>query len=647
VNSRGDRIYAAGNLSHTLEVIDSSARRVIASIPVGSKPYTCAITANQKTAYVSNWGADSVAVVDLASSKVLRNVKVQEKPNDLLLARDGRLFVANGNRNTVSVINVRKADVIEQIDVALVPKSQLGSTPNALALSRDGRTLYVANADNNAIAVIDVSRRGKSISRGFIPTGWYPTSVALTADGKRLLVSNGKGSRSRENATLWKGRESDPNGNNKGYLPGLLVGSVSVIDVPNTATLAEYSGQTHRNSPYARNEPAPKAPFPLGTNCPIKHIVYVVKENRTYDSVFGDMQEGNGASDYCLFPERVTPNHHALAREFVLLDNLYHNADVSADGHHWVTSAYATDYVQKFWPAMYSGRGRSRPSLHDDITAFSAGGFLWDLCAKAGLTYRSYGEFARVQGAAPGHVRPATPSLEGHVHPTYLGPDAIQTFTDLQRLDLWLADFREAEKKGEMPRFQVLSLPRDHTVGTKPNFPTPQAMMAENDYALGKIVEAISNSRFWKDTAIFVIEDDAQAGPDHVDCHRTVALVAGAFTRRGMVDSTMYSSASVLRTIEMLFGLPPLTQYDAAATPMWASFQREPDLRAFKARPAQVSLNEKNSLSAFGAKRSMKLALEEADAAPEDELNEIIWKAVKGRNSPMPPRKVAAFVAAR
>jgi len=233
------------------------------------------------------------------------------------------------------------------------------------------------------------------------------------------------------------------------------------------------------------------------------------------------------------------------------------------------------------------------------------------------------------------------------VHPTYLGPDAIQTFTDLQRLELWLADFRENEKKGDMPRFQVLSLPRDHTVGTKPNFPTPQAMMAENDYALGKIVEAISNSRFWKDTAIFVIEDDAQAGPDHVDCHRTVALVASAFTRRGTVDSTMYSSASVLRTMEMLLGLPPMTQYDAAATPMWASFQLEPDLRAFKARPAQVPLDEKNSPSAFGARRSMKLALEEADEAPEDELNEIIWKAVKGRNSPMPPRRVAAFVAPR
>jgi YVTN family beta-propeller protein len=636
VNAQGNRIYAAGNLSQTLEVIDSEARRVIASIPVGSKPYTCAISPDAKTAYVSNWGGDSIAVVDVSSSAVLRNIKVQERPNDLLLARDGRLFVANGNRNTISVIDTRKSQVIEQIDIALVPKSPLGSTPNALALSRDGKMLYVANADNNALAVIDVSRPRKSLPRGFIPTGWYPTAVVLTNDGGRLIVADGKGSRSRENATLWKGRDSDPNSSNKGYIAGLLGGGISVIDVPNAVTLARYSEQTHRNSP-----------FPLGASCPIKHIVYIVKENRTYDSVFGDLKEGNGAPDYCLFPEVITPNHHALAREFVLLDNLYHDAEVSADGHHWVTSAYATDYVEKFWPAMYSGRGRIRPSLHDDVTAFSAGGFLWDLCAKAGLSYRSYGEFARIQGAAPGHVRAATASLEGHVHPTYLGPDAIQTFTDLQRLELWLADFHAYEQKGEMPSFQVLSLPRDHTVGTKPGFPTPRAMMAENDYALGQIVEAVSGSRFWKDTAVFVIEDDPQAGPDHVDCHRTVALVASAYTRRGRVDSTMYSSSSLLRTMELILGLPPLTQFDAAATPMWASFQATPDLRPYKVRMALVPLDERNSASAFGARRSMQLVLDEADAAPDDELNEILWKAIKGRDSPMPPRKVAAFVSGR
>jgi hypothetical protein len=360
------------------------------------------------------------------------------------------------------------------------------------------------------------------------------------------------------------------------------------------------------------------------------------------------MTEGNGNAEYCLFPEAVTPNHHALAREFVLLDNVYHDAEVSADGHHWVTGAYATDYVEKFWPSMYAGRGRKeRPSLHDDTTAFSAGGFLWDLCAKAGISYRSYGEFARVYRAPPGQVRAATASLEGHIHPTYRGADAIRTFSDTQRLELWLADFRAFEKAGRMPQLQVLSLPGDHTVGTIPGFPTPRAMMAENAHALGRIVEAISKSRFWKSTAIFVIEDDTQGGPDHVDAHRTVTFVASPYARRGYVDNTMYSSSSVLRTIELLLGLPPMSQYDAAARPMWASFQRNPDLRPFALKPARTRFDELNPTAAYGAERSVELALEAADEAPDDEFTELLWKAVKGESSAVPPRRVATFVRPR
>jgi YVTN family beta-propeller protein len=649
ISKNGSWLYVAGNLSHTLEIIEVETGRVIASIPVGVKPYNCAITADEKTAYVTNWGEDTVAAIDLGSLRVARTIKVQDMPNDLALAHgDGRLFVANGNRNTVSTVDTAAGSVIEQIDVVLAPEAPPGSTPNALALSSDGKTLYVANADNNSVAVIDVSTKGRSVPRGFIPTGWYPTAIAITDDGKRLIVANGKGSRSQENATLWKKGDSDPNSSNKGYIAALLEGTVSLIDIPDAATLARYSQQVHRNSPYAIKRAFPKAPFVLGPKCPIRYVVYIIKENRTYDSVLGDMREGNGDPEYCLFPEAVTPNHHALAREFVLLDNVYHDAEVSADGHHWVTSAYATDYVEKFWPSMYAGRGRKeRPSLHDDPTAFSKGGFLWDLCARAGLSYRNYGEFARVQGAPPGHVRPATPSLVGHVHPTYLGADAIRSFSDRKRLELWLAEFREFEEKGDMPRLQVLSLPGDHTVGTVPGFPTPRAMMAENDYALGRIVEAVSKSRFWKSTAIFVIEDDTQGGPDHVDSHRTVALVASPYIRRGYVDSTMYSSSSVLRSMEMLLGLAPMSQYDAAATPMWTAFQKNRDLRPFVARPARVPLDEMNSSSAYGARRSMELPLDGADEAPDQEFNEILWKAVKGESSPAPPRRVATFVRPR
>jgi hypothetical protein len=330
------------------------------------------------------------------------------------------------------------------------------------------------------------------------------------------------------------------------------------------------------------------------------------------------------------------------------LDQFYHNAEVSADGHHWVTSAYATDYVQKFWPSMYGGKGRNaRLDLHDDPVAYSTGGFLWDLCAAADIDYRSYGEFARVRGAEPGKVRAAVPSLEGHFHPTYMGSDAIGRMSDSRRLELWLAEFRQFEARGEMPRFTVMSLPGDHLLGTRPGVQTPRAMMAENDLVLGKIVEAISHSRFWPQTAVFVVEDDAQNGPDHVDCHRTVALLAGPHVRRNAVDSTMYSASSMLRTMELLLGLPPLSQYDAAAIPMWAAFMAEADPRPYECLPARVPLDEKNTADAYGSQRSVELTLDEADTADDSVYNEILWRAVKGRVAPPPPRNVAAFVMPR
>jgi YVTN family beta-propeller protein len=654
LNRSGSRLYVTGNLTNALLVVDLATQRVNATIPVGNKPYACAVADDEQTVYVSNWGEDSVAVVDMAAGRVRATIKVQEKPNDLLLTRDGRrLFVANGNRNTVSVIDAAAAQVTEQIDVGIAPAAPLGSTPNALALSRDGHTMYVANADNNAVAVIDVEQPGHSIARGFIPAGWYPSAVCLVDRDSKLLIANGKGARSQPNAPLWQGsaeggRKSLGDAQNPGYIGRLIEGTVSVVDVPDAPELARLSQQVHRNSPYTDGHVPPSAPFALGNSCPIRHVIYIIKENRTYDQVFGDIKEGNGDPELCLFPEEVTPNHHALVREFVLFDNFFHNAEVSADGHHWVTSAYATDYVQKFWPSMYSGRGRKeRLDLHDDPVAYSAGGFIWDLCAKAGLSYCSYGEGARVRGAEKGKVRPATPSLVGHHHPTYRGADAVGAITDLERFELWAADLREYEARGEMPRFQVLSLPNDHTLGTRPGKPTPRAMMADNDLALGKIVDAVAHSRFWKDTAIFVVEDDAQNGPDHVDCHRTVALVVSPYTRRHAVDSTPYSSSSLLLTMEQILGLPPLTQYDASATPLWKAFRAEPDLTPYVVKPNRIPLDEMNVAAAFGSQRSLELTLEDADSAPEAEFNEIIWKAVRGAGSPLPPRQVAAFVMER
>jgi len=654
LNRAGNRLYVTANTADAILVVDLDTRRIKARIRVGIKPYTCMVTSDEKTAYVSNWGEASVAVVDLEACRVTATIKVQDRPNDLALTADQEhLFVSCGNRNTVCVIQTRARQVIEQIDVAVVPNSPLGSTPNALALAPGDKTLLVANADNNAVAVIDVARPGHSRPKGFLPTGWYPTALCLVDGGKRLLVANGKGNTSSPNRLLDKDAQApgkqELSGRQFGYIAALLPGTLSLIAMPDEKTLAEYSQQVHRNTPLGRKRAEEIGPpFPLGKDCPIRYVFYIIKENRTYDSIFGDVKEGDGDPNYCLLPEPVTPNHHALARQFVLLDRFFHDAEVSADGHHWVTSAYATDYVEKFWPSMYGGRGRkARVDLHDDPVAFSKGGFLWDLCAAAGISYRSYGEFARVRGAEPGKVRAAMPSLEGHFHPTYMGADAIGKMSDLRRLELWLAEFRQFEARGEMPRFTVLSLPGDHLLGTRRGIQTPRAMMAENDLALGKMIEAISHSRFWKQTAVFVVEDDAQNGPDHVDCHRTVALVASPYVARRSVDSTMYSTSSMLRTMELILGLPPLTQYDAAAAPMWAAFQPQPDLRPYDCLPARVPLDEKNTAGAFGAQRSNQLTLDEADTVDDAVYNEILWHAIKGRDVRMPPRKVAAFVMER
>jgi len=656
INKAGTRLYVTANLSNALLVVDLASKEVTATIGVGNKPYTCLVTADEAVAYVSDWGEEDVAVIDLKTSVVRSKVKVQEKPNDLPLTPDEqRLFVANGNRNTVSVIDTKEARVVEQIDVGLVPNAPLGSTPNALAFAPDGRTLYVANADNNAVAVLDIGKPGHTVSRGFIPTGWYPTAVCVSSigDGAHIIVANGKGAASVPNNKAWldsnlAGRKSLGDTKNPSYIANLIEGTLSIIPLPDEKMLVSYSHQAQQNSPFATAHPSANASFPLGKECPIRHIIYIIKENRTYDQVFGDMAEGNGDPSSCLFPDEITPNHHALAREFVLLDHFFHDAEVSADGHHWVTSAYATDYVEKFWPSMYAGRGQKvRLDLHDDPVAYSAGGFIWDLCAKAGLTYRSYGEFARVRGAEPGKVRPATPSLAGHHHPTYAGADAIGVITDMKRFEIWSEEFQQFVQRGEVPRFQVLSLPNDHTVGTRPGKFTPRAMLADNDLALGRIVETVSHSPIWKSTAIFVVEDDAQNGSDHVDCHRTVGLVVSPYIRRHAVDGTMYSTSSMLKTMELILGLPPMTQYDAAATPMWTSFQATPDLAPYNARPNGVPLNETNTGRAFGAQRSIQMALEEADRAPEQELNEIVWKAMRGADSRMPPRHVAAFVMER
>jgi YVTN family beta-propeller protein len=664
VTPDGKHLYVAENLTNQVAVIDLSNQQVVTKIGVGEYPYDCVASNDGRRVYVSNWGSRSIAVIETANNQVSNTIQVGDHPNDLELTRDNKtLYVANANSNTVSVIDTTQGKEIEAISTALHPKSPIGSTPNAVALSPDEKTLFIANADNNNVAIIDVANRGKSEVEGFIPTGWYPTSVRVSRDGKKILVANGKGVATAANP---KGpHPTKPRDKDTQYIGAMLKGTVSIIGLPDKAKLAQLTRRVYANSPYtdsllkAARAPRVRTAIPVrvGDPSPIKHVIYVIKENRTYDQVLGDMPEGNGDPNLCLFGEDVTPNQHALAREFVLLDNFYVDAEVSADGHNWSTAAYATDYVEKTWPTNYSRRGRTYDYEGSKRISRPTGGYIWDYCARAGVSFRSYGEFVGVKDIKAGgggdadwnlDRKPGSEyytmeeALKGKFSLTF--PPYDLSITDNLRIDRWLEEFRQYEQNGKLPQFQIVRIGNNHTQGTRPGVPTPRAYVADNDLALGRLVEAVSQSKYWATTAIFVLEDDAQNGPDHVDAHRSIAFVASPYTKRKFADSTMYTTSSMLRTMELILGLPPMSQYDAAATPMYNTFTNKADLTAFKHRPARVDLNEKNPQNAPGALRSMQMDFTTEDAAPDVEFNEIIWKSVRGANSQMPAPVRSAFV---
>jgi YVTN family beta-propeller protein len=664
VTPDGKRLFVAENLTNKVAVVDLASETVITKIEAGAYPYDCVVSQDGKRAYVSNWGAQSVTVIDADVNKVLGEIRTGDHPNNLELTRDGKtLFVANANSNTVSVIDTERMKELEAISTALHPKSPIGSTPNAVALSADEKTLYIANADNNNIAIVDVATRGKSEVEGFIPTGWYPTAVCVAENGKRIFVANGKGVASATNS---KGPQpTRPRDKDTQYIGSMLKGTVSLINLPTKFGLANLTRRVYANSPYtdellkAARAPRQKTAIPvrIGDPSPIKHVIYVIKENRTYDQVLGDMPEGNGDPSLCLFGEDVSPNQHALAREFVLLDNFYVDAEVSADGHNWSMGAYATDYVEKTWPTQYSRRGRTYDYEGSKKISRPTRGYIWDYCARAGISYRSYGEFVGIRDVkaggggdadrdldrAPGNEYfTSEENLQGKFSPIF--PPYNLSISDLTRVDRWLEEFREFEKNGKLPQFQIVRLGNNHTQGTRPGVPTPRAYVAENDLALGRLVEAVTNSKYWPETAIFVLEDDAQNGPDHVDAHRSTAFVVSPYTKRNFVDSTMYSTSGMLRTMELILGLPPMSQYDAAATPMYNSFTNKANLTPFKHRPARIDLAEKNPPNAPGALRSMEMNFEKEDAAPDVEFNEIIWKSIRGAHSQMPAPVRSAFV---
>lgn len=643
IDDAAAKLYAVTKEDSAVYVVDLKTKRVLAKTKLASEAYDCILSADKKQLYVSLWGANAVSVYDIQKKSIVGNISVGSHPNEMIRSKNGHyLFVANANDNSVSVIDCIKQKPVEGINAALYPTHLTGSTTNSLTLSPDEKTLYIANADNNCLAVFDVSIPGKSISKGFIPTGWYPTSVRSA--GNKIFVANGKGFSSLPNPNGPQPAKNpfanDTASARDQYIGSLLKATLSIVDVPSAQQLKNYTQEVYANTPFKPDvslKTTGSNPIPLnkGEKSPIKYVFYIIKENRTYDQVLGDMKEGNGDPTLCLFPEKISPNHHALAKTFVLLDNFYVDAEVSCDGHNWSTAAYATDYVEKTWPTLYGKRGGTYDYEGTREVAYPKEGFLWNYCQRAGVSYRSYGEFVS-------NGKANDKSLDGHICAAYEGFNL--SYKDVDRYKVWQHDFDSLLSKNGLPSLSIIRLPNDHTSGQRKGMPTPFAAVADNDLALGMMVQHISESPVWKESAIFVLEDDAQNGPDHVDAHRSPAFIISPYIKRNAVNHAMYSTSGMLRTIELILGLPPMSQYDAGALPMYGCFTATPDLTTYKALPASISLDEQNTASNESAKQSANFDLAKEDAVPDLELNQVIWKYVKGENSEMPAPIRSAFV---
>jgi YVTN family beta-propeller protein len=676
-------------------------------IPVGVAPFAVAVVSESK-AYVSNWGGDaphagepqalssktpvridprtgtaasgSVSVVDLVAGQAVKSIPTGLHPSGLAVSPGKRyLYVACASSDTVDVIDTQTDAVVETIPVRPSDRLPFGSGSNALALAPDGAWLYVANGTNNAVAVVELgpkaceSPRSSQPSRtlGFIPTGWYPGAIVVRRWSRRLLPPTFVASQEQLVIANIKGLGSRNPRSSRGFNTHDYLGSVSLVVAPDSDQLAAFTRQVARNNrqalalsglePPRADAPHRAVPTRHGERSPIKHVIYIIKENRTYDQVLGDVPQGNGDARLVMFGREVTPNQHAMAEEFVLLDNFYCSGVLSADGHAWATEAYVTDYLERH----FGGFVRSYPFDGGDPLAYAPTGFLWDNALAHGRTFRDYGEFVKAEISPHGatwkdlyadyrngtelvsvRAHPGVDTLLPYICPTFVGFPGI--VPDVYRAREFLKEFKEFEARGTLPDLIIMLLPNDHTEGTRPGLPTPRAMVADNDLALGRIVEAVSHSRFWPDTAIFVVEDDPQAGLDHVDGHRTVAQVISPYTRRG-VDHSFYSQVGMVKTIELILGLPPMNQLDLAAPAMRHCFQETPDLRPFQARANAIALDEINPRLAdlsgprlLWARKSLELDLDDVDEADEGTLNRILWHATKGDAVPYPSLARAA-----
>ena len=698
LSADGTKLYVCGNLSNTLLELEAATGKVLRTFDVGVAPYGVVLVGDK--AYISNWGGrrpessdltgpagrgtevrvdpvrfiaseGSVSVIGLKTGKAMTEILTALHASALAVSPDRRYVVcANAGSDNLSVIDTRTDKVVETIWVKAKPSDLFGASPNALAFDLRGKTLYVANGTQNAIAVIgfDPGERESKLT-GLIPVGWFPGALAFDAARGTLAVANIKGHAAEKK----RGKEDGKTGFNSHQ----YWGSVSLVPVPKKRDLPKLSETVMRNLrreavvasklPPRAGQPARPVPERIGEPSVFKHVVYIIKENRTYDQVLGDMKEGNGDASLCIFGEKFTPNQHKLSRNFVLLDNTYCSAILSADGHQWSTTAFATDYMEK----SFAGFPRSYPDGmgedENDALAYSPAGFLWDNALAHGKTLRDYGEFAapavkwrdpkrkgepkfmdsyrQWKGESDDVVfksYPMVASLKPHMPTGYVG--WAMNVPDQFRADFFIRELKEFEAKGEWPNLILICLPNDHTSGTGKGSPTPASHVADNDLAFGRIVEAISHSKFWPETAIFGIEDDPQAGWDHVSGYRTTAYCISPYTKRGAVVGTQYNTTSLILTMEQVLGLPPMNQFDASATPMSDCFTDKPDLTPFTAVASNVALDQLNPAPQAindpvlrrDAEVSAKLNFREVDKAPEDVLNRILWRAMKGSGKPYP-----------
>jgi YVTN family beta-propeller protein len=648
LDDRHHLLYVVTKEDNSLYVIDLYDHKTIQQLPLGSEGYTCMLSPDKAELYITLWGADKVLVYDTKKNIFTESIAVGDNPNDMCLSKNGQfLYVANANDNNVSVIDIRARKVVETLNAALYPTQLSGSTSNGVALSDDNNTLFIANADNNCLAVFDVSNPGHSVSKGFIPTGWYPTCVRVVE--KKLYVSNGKGFSSfanpkgpnpvnkKEAVGIHEGDSTGPK--TIQYIGGgLLMGTMSIIPIPTEQQLSVYAQAVYHNTPYKKEAERQAAgvaagnpvPQKVGDASPIKHVFYIIKENRSFDQVLSDVPGANGDTSLLLFGEKITPNQHAIAKQFVLLDNFYVDGEVSADGHNWSMGAYATDYMEKNWPTSYGRRGLGAKS-NTRLNKL----YLWDVANGAGVSYKTYGEFASKKGAT-------IPVLEGHYATDFEGFNLH--VRDTVRYRNWEKDFDKLVASNSLPQLLTVRFGNDHTEGMAAGRPSPFAHVADNDLAIGMFIEHLSKSPVWKESVVFMLEDDAQNGPDHVDAHRSPAYIAGGFVKRNFTDHTMYTTSSMLRTIELILGMPPMTQYDAAAAPMWRCFNKQPDVTPFTSLPANVNLNDVNPGGTKLAALSKGLDFSKEDVVPDQVMNTITWKAVKGEHATMPSPVRAAFV---